>query len=118
MGKIFGRILTDVGSHAHSLMLRIPMRSIVQEYDRAKTQVAKMILELSDSTIVGAPICRRPGYEWQVVLASDGNIPVVQFNEILAATYSWWASNDSGTPHIWQNRESATEKKAMVVEQV
>lgn len=75
------------------------MRSIIEEYKRAKVRLAMMMRDSSDSIIARDSSRLKSGCKRRAKVATDHAIAGVQFNETCDAVQSGRAGIGYGTPH-------------------
>ncbi|KAK3744150.1 hypothetical protein RRG08_064177 [Elysia crispata] len=109
--------LTDVAVYCRKAMLRLPLKSILEEYKCGKARLFSMLEDSEDKVVKTVQPTRKTGRKSKVVEAVDEAKGCLKIREVIGLTKTNRKGLGSSTAKWWSKAEGK-EKRDMVVNEI
>ena len=109
--------LTDVAMYCRKAKLRLPLKSILEEYKCGKARLLSMLEDSEDPIVKTVQPTIKTGRKWKVVEAVDEAKECLKIKEVIGQTQSDRKGLGSSTAKWWSKAEGK-EKRDMVINEI
>ena len=109
--------LSDVALYCRQAKLRLPLKSITEEYKVGKTRLQLMLQDSSDDVVRMIQPTLKSGRKWKPCDAIEASEESLKLKEVIGLTQT----NRQGLGHStasWLSRSSGKEKRDMIIDEV
>ncbi|MCG8432275.1 MAG: hypothetical protein MJA29_14040, partial [Candidatus Omnitrophica bacterium] len=109
--------LTDVALYCRSAKLKLPFKSLVEEYKAGKARLEMMLRESSDEAVRTVQPTLKTGRKWKVGEAVDSAKESLELKEVIGYTQT----NRRGFGHgdaKWWSKANTKERRDMVINEI
>ena len=109
--------LSDVALYCQQAKLRLPLKSITEEYKVGKTRLQLMLQDSSDDVVKMIQPTLKSGRKWKAYEAIEASKESLKLKEVIGLTQT----NRQGLGHStanWLSRASGKEKRDMIINDV
>ena len=110
--------LTTVALYSRNAKLKLPLKSIIEEYKTGKTRLQMMLKYSNDPTISSIEPKLKTGRKWKADKATADAEEAVKMKEIIGATQTNRNGVGFGPARKWWSKASNKEKRELVIEAV
>ena len=109
--------LTDVAMYCRKAKLRLPLKSILEEYKCGKARLLSMLEDSKDPIVKTVQPTIKTGRKWKVVEAVDEAKECLKIKEVIGQTQTDRKGLGSSTAKWWSKAEGK-EKRDMVINDI
>ncbi|GFO19624.1 reverse transcriptase [Plakobranchus ocellatus] len=109
--------LSDVAMYCRKAKLKLPMKSILEEYKCGKARLLTMLEESDDSVVKTVQPSLKTGRKWKVTEAVDEAKECLKMKEIIGQTQTDRRGLGSTTAKWW-SKTKGKEKRDMIIDEI
>ncbi|KAK3698838.1 hypothetical protein RRG08_028693 [Elysia crispata] len=109
--------LTDVAMYCRKAKLRLPLKSILEEYKCGKARLLSMLEDSEDPVVKTVQPTIKTGRKWKAVEASDDAKECLKIKEVIGQTETDCKGLESSTA-MWWSKAKRKEKRDMVINEI
>ena len=110
--------LTNVALYSRRAKLRLPMKSVVEEYKVGKVRLQAMLELSGDCSIKEAKVQLKTGRKWKTVDALTEAEERVKFQEVAGASQVGRHGLGYGPPRVWWSSATVRQRRDLILQEV